>query len=203
MSSQRYKVYQEFTKQYVVLFSGTGSSRERLFSNAQAEWNKIKHDDKLINEKLKEYCSANMKRRGTLMSLWSKQKKTSATLSTILACNDLINTSPSSINETSEKNRGHQEIPSTPNPGAAALEHLGENTEVEKSFKTPAQRQRTNELMLVKDKLNKLYSLRSSGLLTDDNKKNINSLEKQQKNWKRIYMNLKKTKNVKEKDAYN
>ncbi|CAF5187166.1 unnamed protein product, partial [Rotaria sp. Silwood1] len=85
----------------------TCSSCEKLFSNAQAEWNKIKHDDQLINEKLKEYCSANMKHCGGLMNFWSKQKKTSTTISTTLASNDLINTLPSSINETSKTNNFH------------------------------------------------------------------------------------------------
>ncbi|CAF3320777.1 unnamed protein product, partial [Rotaria sp. Silwood2] len=48
-------------------------------------------------------------------------------------------------NETSKNNNGHQEVPSTPNPGAAASEDFDKNTEVKKSFKTPAQHQRTNE----------------------------------------------------------
>ncbi|CAM4849169.1 unnamed protein product [Rotaria magnacalcarata] len=221
MSSQRYNLYEEFTKQYVDLFGQTHSNRAKLFANAQAEWNAIKHDDNLINEKLKNYSSANMKRRGGLMNFWSKQMKPSTSSNTTSTSANTTstssNTTSTSANNTSTSsnttstssnttstpdhlpnsssssafssstfqqlgdNAGPQEVPSSPPSVATASTSFDGSTEIDTSFRTPAQHQRTDELHLVKDKLNKLYSLKSSGLLPHDSKKLINDLEKKQK----------------------
>ncbi|CAM4979531.1 unnamed protein product [Rotaria socialis] len=204
MSSQRYNLYEEFTRQYVDLFGQTHSNRAKLFANAQAEWNAIKHDDYLINEKLKNYSSANMKRRGGLMNFWSKQMKSSTSSNTTSTSDHLHNSSSSSAFSSSTfqqlgDNAGPQEVPSSPPSVATASTSFDKSTEIGTSFRTPAQHQRTDELHFVKNKLNKLYSLKSSGLLPDDSKKLINDLEKKQKQLKKSIHILKQDQHRKRK----
>ncbi|CAF1187021.1 unnamed protein product [Rotaria sordida] len=55
------------------------------------------------------------------------------------------------------------------------------STKITTPFITPAQFQRTIELNSIKDKLNKLYSLKSTTTFVDKNRKTIKDLQKKEK----------------------
>ncbi|CAF5042656.1 unnamed protein product, partial [Rotaria socialis] len=96
----------------------------------QAEWNAIKHDDKLINQKLKNYSSANMKRRGGLMNFWSKQMKSSTSSNTTSTSSNTMstssNTTSTSSNTTSTSDHLHNSSSSLAF-SSSTFQQLGDN----------------------------------------------------------------------------
>jgi hypothetical protein len=73
--SIRGQLYKDFLKQYKSFHSSTVKSNELLYANAQSEWNLLKNDKEKLKNKLQEYSSNNMRKKGILLQYWSTNLK--------------------------------------------------------------------------------------------------------------------------------
>ncbi|CAF4129956.1 unnamed protein product, partial [Rotaria sp. Silwood1] len=121
-----------------------------------------------------------MQRRGGLMNFWGQQMKSSVSTSTFTASDFASSSSPTTYQQSEDITICH-EVPSISVLSPTVSTSSDANPKITPALTAPAQCRHTEGLNSIKDKLNKLYLLKSTGLLNEDNRKSIKDLEKQQK----------------------
>ena len=172
----RAQLYQDFINQYKSFHSSTVKNKETLYANAQAEWNLLKTDEDKLKNKIQEYASRSMRHKSTLLKYWG-------TVTLKPTADDTSN--PSILLASSSSTHAASSSPSELSNDASSILPVIGDLEKEQStttnFKAPVQVKITQEINDTSEKLTKLYSLKSSGLITNDSANSINELEKKKK----------------------
>ncbi|CAF1589952.1 unnamed protein product, partial [Didymodactylos carnosus] len=155
----RSKLYEKFVKLYTQYYSATVSHNQTLYHNANKEWNTLKTDHAALCDKLTDYSSKIMMRKGDLQRYWGMKMKTK---------------SGTTISQL------------TPSPtlsllGTKAVVCNNEVEETANKRETPAQTKTSKELHDVNEKLTKLQALKSTGLFTDENRRMMKDSEEQRR----------------------
>lgn len=175
-NSSRGQLYKDFIKQRKNFHLSTVKNYKTLYANAPAEWNLFKYNENRLGNKLQEYSSSTMRKKGGPLKYWATKLKpvswdigdtpiflTSSPLTNAVSSSPVLsklsnNTSISSVTDNLQQ---EQSAPTSP--------------------KAPVQIKIIQEINDASQKLTKLYALKSTGLITSENTHLIDESEEKKK----------------------